>query len=139
MVMWSKTNTITGEDLFAVLPDQCFPDIEGMKLRIGEKALHITGADSEWALQSDITLAAGPGCMSFFYTGELRFQVEGPEGMRSISMSEAQQKGLPQPEDVRLIKRGQPWEFIFSVAEQKTMKIFADITAISWNPAEEPC
>ncbi|MDR2819943.1 MAG: hypothetical protein LBB60_05385 [Desulfovibrio sp.] len=137
MAMWSKTNTITSEDLFEFFPDQCFPDIDGLELRIGEKALHIIGTDSEWALQSDITLAAGPGRMSFFYAGELRFQVEHPEGMREVSMAEAQQARLPQPEDVRFIKRGTPWEFIFSIPEQKTMRIFADITAISWNPAEE--
>lgn len=136
MVMWDNEK-ITDEDLFEFFPAQSFPDIDGLELRVGEKALHIIGTDSEWALQSDITLAAGPGRMSFFYTGELRFQVERPEGVREISMAEAQQKGLPLPEELRLIKRGQPWEFIFSVSGQKTMKIFADITAISWNPAEE--
>ena len=137
MAMWSMTNTISSEDLFTFFPEQCFPDIDGLKLRIGAKALHFSAEDSEWALQSDITLAAGPGRVSFFYTGELRFQVERPEGIREISLAEAQQTGLPQLEELLLIKRGQPWEFIFSVPKQKTMKIFADITSISWNPAEE--
>ena len=137
MVMWSDTNTISSEDLFEFFPSQCFPDIDDLELRIGEKALHIIGTDSDWALQSDISLAVGPGCMSFFYSGELQFQIEEPDGTRNLSVSEAQQKGLPRPEDLRLIKRGTPWEFIFSTPGQKTMKIYAEITAISWNPAEE--
>lgn len=137
MVMWSDTNTISNEDLLQFLPDQCFPDIDDMELHIGQKGLHISGTDSEWALQSDITLAAGPGCMSFFYSGELRFQLAGPEGTREITFQEAQQTGLPQPEDLRLVKRGEPWEFVFNVPGQGTLKIFANITAMSWNPSEE--
>ena len=126
------------EDIFATFPCLCFPDVEDMELRIDEeeKALHITGTDSEWPLEGDLMLAAGPGCMSFFYTGELRFEVEGPEGTRSITMSEARQKDLPQAEDIRFIKRGQPWEFMFSAAKQMTLKIVADITAVSWTPEE---
>ena len=38
------------EDIFATFPCLCFPDVEDMELRIDEeeKALHITGTDSEW-------------------------------------------------------------------------------------------
>lgn len=127
------------EDIFATFPSPCFPDVEDMELRIDEeeKALHITGTDSEWPSEGDLMLAAGAGCMSFFYTGELRFEVEGPEGTRSITMSEARQEGLPQAKDIRLIKRAQPWEFMFSAAKQMTLKIVADITAVSWIPEEE--
>ena len=128
---------ITDEDLFEFFPAQCFPDIEELELRMDEKALHIIGADSEWVLQADISLASGPGCMSFFYAGELRFQVEVPGGTQNISMDEAQQKGIPKPEELRLVKRGQPWEFIFNTPEERVLKIFADITSISWAPDQE--
>ncbi len=126
------------EDIFATFPCLCFPDVEDMELRIDEeeKALHITGTDSEWPLDGDLVLAAGAGCMSFFYSGDLRFEVEGPEGTRSIAMSEARQKDLPQAKDIRLIKRGQPWELMFSAAKQAPLKIVADITAVSWTPEE---
>lgn len=124
---------LTDDDIFTFFPSPCFPDVEDMELRIAGNALHIIGTDSEWPLEGDLMLAAGPGCMSFFYTGGLRFQVEGPEGTRNINMSEARQEGLPQAEDIRLITRGRPWEFVFS-AEQGAMTIFADITAVSWDP-----
>jgi hypothetical protein len=133
--MWDNEKT-TDEDLFEFLPSQCFPEIDGLELRIDEKALHIIGTDSEWALQSDITLASGPGRMSFFYSSALLFRVESPTGIRELDMAEAQQAGLPTPRELRLIKRGRPWEFVFSISDQETMKIFADITSISWNPAE---
>ena len=137
MALWSETNTITNEDLLEFFPTQCFPDIEGLQLRIGEKSLRITGTDSLWALQSDITLAAGPGRMHFFYTGELRFQLEGPEGTRAVSMSEAKEKGLPSPEELQVIKRGQPWEFVFVCPEHTKMRVYAEVTGISWRPDEE--
>lgn len=130
---------LTTEDIFAAFPSPCFPDVEDMELRIDEekKALRIRGTDSEWPLEGDLLLAAGPGCMSFFYAGEPRFQLEGPEGIRNIDMSEARQAGLPQAKGIRFIERGQPWEFIFSIGGQKTLKILAGITAISWEPSEE--
>ena len=136
MAKWDSEK-ITDEELFEFFPAQSCPDIEGLEVRIGEKALHIIGTDSEWALQSDITLAVGPGRMSFFYTGELRFQVEGPEGTRAISMAEAQAKGLPTPQELQLIKRGQPWEFIFSCPDQKKLRVYAEVTGMSWNPEKE--
>ena len=135
MVLWSER--ISNEDLFEVLPSPCFPDVEELELRIGEKALHITGRDSEWSLQSDITLAAGPGCMSFFYEGELRFAIDDASATRSISMAEAQAHGLPVPQDIQLIKRGEPWEFLFSCKEGKKLRIFANVVNISWTPEEE--
>lgn len=140
MALWNDIwgdEKISDEELFDMLPDQCFPDVYDLELSIGEDALHIIGADSEWHLQEDVMLAAGPGRMSFFYTGELQFQADGQEGARNLSMSEAGQRGLLQPEDLFLVKRGQPWEFIFSVPGQKNMKIFADVTSVSWNPYEE--
>ena len=137
MAMWSNTNTITNDDLFEFFPAQCFPDIEGLQLRIGEKALHITGTDSEWALQSDIVIAIGPGRMSFFYTGELNFQISGKDGIVSISMAEAKANGLPTPQELQMIKRGQPWEFVFSCPGQKKLKIYAEVTGISWTPDVE--
>ena len=84
------------EDIFATFPCLCFPDVEDMELRIDEeeKALHITGTDSEWPLDGDLVLAAGAGCMSFFYSGDLRFEVEGPEGTRSIAHERSPAKGL---------------------------------------------
>ena len=137
MTLWTGDNEISDTELFEAFPEQCFPEIEGLDLRIGEKALHIIGTDSEWALQSDIALAVGPGHMSFFYTGELRFQVDGPEGTQAISMSEVQAKGLPTPQEILLIKRGQMWEFVFSCPEQKKMIVFAEVTGMSWTPGEE--
>lgn len=132
------SSDLNEDEIFATFPSPCFPDVEDMKLRIDEeeKALHITGTDSEWPLEGDLMLAAGPGCMSFFYTGDLRFEVEGPEGLRNITMSEARQEGLPQAEDIRFIKRGQLWEFMFNAAKQIPLKIVADIMAVSWAPDE---
>lgn len=132
------SSDLNEDEIFATFPSPCFPDVEDMALRIDEeeKALHITGTDSEWPLEGDLMLAAGPGCMSFFYTGDLRFEVEGPEGLRNITMSEARQEGLPQAKDIRFIKRGQLWEFMFSAAKQIPLKIIADIMAVSWAPDE---
>ena len=128
---------ITDDDLFALFPEQSFPDLEGLSLCIDAKALHISCEDSEWALQADIALAVGPGCMSFFYTGELNFQMAGHGSNQAISIKGTIQAGLTPPEDLRLIKRGKPWEFMFSMAAQKTMTIYAEITGLSWQPAEE--
>ncbi|MDR1889833.1 MAG: hypothetical protein LBQ81_10730 [Zoogloeaceae bacterium] len=135
MNTWDET--IPDDVLWKLFPEQCFPDIEGMTLRIGENALHICAGDSEWALQSDIPLADGHGCMLFYYTGDLSFKIESSTGVQEISMLTAQQKGLPAPQDVLIIKRGDPWEFTFSLADERRMKIYAQISAVSWNPVEK--
>jgi len=41
MRVWQPDNKITDDDLFEYLPDQTFPDIAGLALRIGEKALYL--------------------------------------------------------------------------------------------------
>lgn len=136
-MQWSDEGTISSEDLMEYFPDQCFPDIEDLELRIGEKALHLLGEDSDWAIQPKISLASGPGRMSFFYEGELRFALDDASGSRTISMAEAQAHGLPVPQDIQLIKRGEPWEFLFSCKEGKKLRIFANVVNISWTPEEE--
>lgn len=135
MSTWDSIK-ITDEELLELFPDQCFPEIEEIALHIGEKALHITGEDAEWALQPDAALAVGPGRMSFLYSGELRFQIEGPEGARMLSMAEAKVAGLPTPEELQIIERGQPWEFVFSLSGKRKMRIFAEVTGICWTPDE---
>ena len=137
MRLWQRDNRIADDELWEYLPDQIFPDIAGLALRIEEQALHICGHDACWALQSDLALASGPGCMSFFYDGDLRYRLEGPEGSQDISMAEAQSKDLLLPAELCLIKRTSPWEFVFVVKQKQTMRIFANIMRVSWQPKEE--
>ncbi len=136
MAMWMGNEPITDEVLFEDFPEQCFPEIEGLRVRSEKKALHICGDDTDWALQSDISLAVGPGCMLFFHTGEIRFRVDGPEGRRDFSLQEMEQTALPKLEELRMVRRGQPWEFLFGLSGSTTLTLYAEITAISWRPNE---
>ena len=129
----NEENDVSDEDLVEFLPEQIFPDVEDLRLEIGEKTLRICGSDGEWGLnQSDILLAAGAGCMTFHYTGEPGFKLERDGMVSEISFREARETGLPKPADILMIKRGKPCEFVFSCGEQGRMTIFAEVVNISW-------
>ena len=132
MALWTGNNNIPDDTLFEDFPEQCFPDVDAPKVSISRNAILICCEDSDWALQSDISLAVGPGCMHFFFSGALRIEMEGPQGKKVWSLAEAAKTPPPPIEDIRLIRRGTPWEFSFTGRDNTIIVFYADITDISW-------
>lgn len=132
-----ERNIFSDEEIFELFPQVCMPEVDGLKLSITRTAIVVCGKDSNWALQSDISLAVGPGCMHFSFSGEVRIELESPQEKKIWSLAEAAQTPPPPVVDIRLVKRGSPWEFSFSAQDNVIIKIFADIGGISWKSEEE--
>lgn len=135
--MWDEEE-ITDEDLWELFPEQSFPDIDALSLKISSNSIEICGNDTEWILpSSDFALAAGPGCMIFHCASEPEITLETAQGVKNLTFQEAKNYALPIPEDVRVIKKGSPWEFSFTVDGSPKMRIYAPITGISWQPEDD--
>ena len=52
-----------------LFPTKFFPDVELTKISLTATACAINVSDSDWSLQSDMTLFYGPGTMTFEYSG----------------------------------------------------------------------
>ena len=117
------------QELYEMFPNSCFPEVRGMKLKVTQSRISICGSDSLWQIQTELPLASGLGCMHFDYNGSLRMQSDVTKGAQTTQATQA----FADVQTIFFIKRDTPyWEFLFSTAKGVRIKLYADITAVSW-------
>lgn len=132
--MFGPVFDISPEELFELFPEQMIPDIENISVTLKHDSLSICGNDTRWSLQSDIILVDGDGCMQFVFSEIQKIKIVHNKEETFVDAAQWINKKISGVTALRIIKRGEPWQFIFSGENRSTLTIYAQVNKIIWTP-----
>ncbi len=132
--MFGPVFELTPEELFELFPEQMIPDMENISVTLGDDSLSICGKDTNWSIQSDIILVNGDGCMKFMLSETPKIKIIHNKEEIFVNTEQWINKNISGITFLRMIKKGEPWQFIFSGENNSMFIIYAKVNSIMWIP-----